>query len=145
MTYSDFEYRRTWLPICTLSNRVNRWKAILKLVLIVRFSFIHFNFICFINWRLMFTKQFVGNIYSVPKKNTVPLQSSIIQRWLDRFKWFIFYFEVCSFLLPTIFLLTIFRKKYNNNKIFSASGHFKMHRKTLLISLRYLRTLILKL
>ena len=31
-----------------------------------------------------------------------------------------FYFEACLFLFPMIFLLTTFRKKYNN-KIFSAN------------------------
>ena len=64
-----------------------------------------------------------------PKKNGVQLQIAIIQRWLDRLKLLIFYFETCSFLFRTIFLLPIFKKKLNDNKSFSASGHFKMHEK----------------
>ena len=64
-----------------------------------------------------------------PKKNGVQLQISIIQRWLDRLKWLIFYFEAYSFLFLAIFHSPIFKKKYNDNKVFSASGHFKMHEK----------------
>ena len=77
------------------------------------------------------------SIQGVPKKRS-PTSKFDYVKMTWSFEVTYIYLEAFSFLFLTIFLL-------DDNKIFSASGHFKMHQKTLLISFGNLKSLILKI